>query len=64
MRWAWVRELRNRDKVQTKKVPADRNKADMLTKCLPAYKFGAAMKLMQGDQRRRHMAAFMKLVGV
>ena len=64
MRWAWVRELRNRDRVQTKKVPADRNKADMLTKCLPAYKFGAAMKLIQGDQQRRHMAAFMKLVGV
>ena len=62
MRWAWVEELRRNGKVSTMKVAADKNKADMLTKSLPAYKFRAAMKDIQGDQRSRHITAFMEII--
>ena len=37
MRWAWVRELRDKNKVQVKWVSGDANKADLLTKCFPNW---------------------------
>jgi len=62
MRWAWVQELRNQGKVTTKKVATEKNKADVFTKCLPAYKFKEAMRNILGDQRSRHMVTFMEYI--
>ena len=41
MRWAWVKELRNKKKIKVLKVDTESNKADIFTKCLPAGKFHA-----------------------
>ena len=58
MRWAWVQELRDRRKIRVKKVDTDLNKADVLTKCMPAYKFHSSMKAIRGDQESRLIANF------
>ena len=39
LRRAWVQELRDTGKVEVRKVEGDNNKADVFTKCMPAYVF-------------------------
>ena len=58
MRWAWVQELRDRSKIRVRKVETNLNKADLLTKCMPAYKFHSRMKTIRGDQESRLIANF------
>ena len=55
MREQWVRELRQAKGVDIKYVPAEGQKADMLTKGLPNYKFRLALRQLRGDRHRRHM---------
>ena len=60
MRWAWVKELRNKKKIKVLKVDTESNKADIFTKCLPAYKFHMRMRAIRGDQEKRCMANFVQ----
>ena len=62
MRWAWVQELRDKKKIKVRKVGSDENKADIFTKCLPAYKFRLKMRALRGDQETRHMAQFVETI--
>ena len=48
MREEWVQELRNLAKVMVKWVPAQSNKADMLTKCLPNWLYQSRGRLITG----------------
>ena len=48
MRDAWVQELRNLAKVRAQCVSAHRNKADMLTKCLPNWLYQNRGRLING----------------
>ena len=57
LREAWVQELRDQDKVKTVKVESARNKADILTKCFPTYKFKALMNLLHGQGRESERVA-------
>ena len=59
MRWGWVKELRDMEKIMTKKVESDMNLADVLTKCLPPCKFVRMMKRIRGDQESKNISAFM-----
>ena len=58
MRWAWVQELRDKSTIKVKNVDTDLNKADVLTKCMPAYKLHSRMKTIRGDQESRLIANF------
>jgi hypothetical protein len=62
MRWAWVKELRDKKKVKVLKVDTESNKADIFTKCLPAYKFHMRMRAIRGDQEKHRMAQFVEEV--
>ena len=55
MRDAWVRELRDDKGVDVKYVPAAGQKADVLTKGLPNYKFRLGVKLLRGSAHEKHM---------
>ena len=48
MREGWVKELRDKEEVRTRKVNTDDNKADILTKCFPTYKFKRLVGLIRG----------------
>jgi invasion protein IalB len=62
LRWAWVCELRNQEKVRVTKVNTAYNKADILTKCMPAYKFRMCMRTIQGDQESRNVASLVQVL--
>ena len=62
LRWAWVCELRNTNKVSVIKVNTKYNKADVLTKCMPAYKFRMCMRTLQGDQESRVVANLVQVL--
>ena len=47
LREGWVKELRDEGKIKVDHIPAEFNRADALTKSLPAYLFNKAMKLVQ-----------------
>ena len=55
MRDAWVWELRDDKGVDVKYVPAAGQKADVLTKGLPNYKFRLGVKLLRGSAHEKHM---------
>jgi hypothetical protein len=63
LRWAWVCELRDLNKVRVIKVNTMYNKADVLTKCMPAYKFRMCMRNIQGDQESRAVANLVQVLG-
>ena len=60
MRWAWIQELRDKNKIKVAKVATDDNKADLLTKCMPAYKFYMKMRALRGDQEQRQITQFVQ----
>ena len=59
LRWAWVRELKDKKRIKTKLVPSEKNKADVLTKTMPAYKFKQALKLINGNQETSMIRAYL-----
>ena len=61
MRDAWVKELREAKQIEVVHVPAAKQKADVLTKGLPNYKFRLGLNLTRGTRHRRHMAAVANL---
>jgi len=67
MRAAWVRELRDQNLVTLKKVKSENNLADILTKCLPNYKFQLLKQLLlpktRRDQATRNMQDDLDYVG-
>ena len=62
LRWAWVSELRNKNLVSVTKVSTEKNKADMFTKCMPAYKFRLCMRELRRDQETRHVAKLVQVL--
>jgi hypothetical protein len=63
MRAAWVRELRDQNLVTLKKVTSENNLADILTKCLPNYKFQLLLRKIRRDQATRNMQNDLDYVG-
>jgi len=60
LREAWVQELRDKKKIKVEHVKGCENPADILTKCLPNYKFRQGLKLLWGDQETRNVAMFLR----
>ena len=63
MRAAWVRELRDQNLVTLKKVKSENNLADILTKCLPNYKFQLLLRQIRRDQATQNMQNDLDYVG-
>ena len=61
MREAWVRELRDEKDIEIVHVPASGQKADILTKGLPNYKFRLGLKLLRGTRHEMHMREIVEL---
>ena len=49
LRWNWVKELRDAEKVEAVKVSTDANVADLLTKCQEAYQMRRLLKVIGYD---------------
>ena len=64
LRDAWVKELRDKTKISVSHVDTESNMADILTKCMPNYKFQKQLKLIGGSQMGKHMAAFMRRIEI
>ena len=47
LRWEWVKELKNKDRIRAVKVSSDKNYADMLTKCYKPHEMTRMLKLMK-----------------
>ena len=62
LRWAWVQELRDKNKIGVEKVDTEMNKADILTKCMPAYKFSMRLRTLRRDQESRHVANLVQVL--
>lgn len=62
LRWAWVQELRDKKKIGVQKVGTDLNKADILTKCMPAYKYSMRLRTLRRDQESRHVANLVQVL--
>ena len=62
LRWAWVCELRDQNKVRVTKVSSENNKADVLTKCMPAYKYRMCLRKLKGDQESRAVASLVQVL--
>ena len=46
LRWSWVKELRDGEKVRAVKVDTAKNVADMLTKCQEWYQMKVLLEVM------------------
>jgi len=64
LRWAWVQELRDKKKIGVQKVGTDLNKADILTKCMPAYKYSMRLRTLRRDQESRHVANLVQVLSI
>ena len=63
MRLQWVQDIRKQvgtGQVQVKYVHTKDNMADVLTKCLPAWKFNNTLDKIQNSQRDKHYVQFLK----
>ena len=60
MRENWVQELRDDSKVKTVHVPGTQNTANILTKCMPNWKFRKELSLINGKQADIRIANFME----
>ena len=54
----------SRVKISVSHVDTESNMADILTKCMPNYKFQKQLKLIGGSQMGKHMAAFMRRIEI
>jgi len=55
-REGWVRELKDDKLVTVQYVPSNCNYADILSKCIPGYKFNIMFKMiMQGCKKRKQL---------
>ena len=66
MRLQWVRDIKRlvgTGQVDVKYVHTRDNMADMLTKCLPAWKFNNSIDRVQNYQRDRQYAQFLVEMG-
>lgn len=60
MREDWVQELRDANKISVLKVKGTQNPANILTKCMPNWKFQKELNLITGQQRAHKIANFME----
>ena len=58
LREEWVKELKDSDKICTKKVGTAAQKADVLTKCFPNWLFQQRLKLLRTDRHTHRLAQF------
>ena len=58
MREAWVQELKDKSIVKVVHIQSEDNKADVLTKCLPNYKFQKHLKNISYNQFHKQTVAF------
>ena len=58
MRAEWVKELRDKQLVKVVHINTEKNKADLLTKCLPNYKFQKQLKAISHNQFHKDTIAF------
>ena len=61
MRLQWIREIKQQTgtgQLQIVHVSSKFNKADILTKCMPAWKFNSILSYINGNQKDRQYAQF------
>ena len=66
MRLQWIREIRDQagtGQIKIVHVSSKFNKADILTKCMPAWKFTNLLSYINGNQGDRQYAQFIQQVG-
>ena len=61
MRLQWIREIKQQagtGQLKITHVSSKFNKAGILTKCIPAWKFSSILSYINGNQRDRQYAQF------
>ena len=63
MRLQWIREIKEQagaGQIKIEHVESKYNKADILTKCLPAWKFNNLLNYISGNQRDKQYIQYIQ----